>query len=112
MPTVTGRGGLAAHPLQRGTIVDPAPADQPHHDSGIRVTVVFLRTQLLEPGKGIRPDSAAKGRIAELVRSGAMRPFGMGPLRRARELEAMGFLHIAIQQPLELNWQSSIKMRP
>ncbi|MDQ0957927.1 NADPH-dependent F420 reductase [Streptomyces sp. B4I13] len=57
-------------------------------------------------------DSAAKDKIAELVRSGAMRPLDVGPLRRARELEAMGFLHIAIQQPLQLNWHSSIKILP
>lgn len=57
-------------------------------------------------------DSAAKDKIAEFVRSGSMRPFDVGPLRRARELEAMGFLHIAIQQPLELNWHSSIKILP
>ncbi|WP_329416773.1 hypothetical protein OG802_34450 [Streptomyces sp. NBC_00704] len=57
-------------------------------------------------------DSAAKSKIAELVRSGAMRPFDVGPLRRARELEAMGFLHIAVQQPLQLNWHSSIKILP
>jgi predicted dinucleotide-binding enzyme len=57
-------------------------------------------------------DSAAKETIAELVRSGAMRPLDVGPLRRARELEAMGFLHIAIQQPLQLNWHSSMKILP
>ena len=57
-------------------------------------------------------DSAAKEKIAELVRSGAMRPLDVGPLRRARELEAMGFLHIAIQQPLQLNWSSSLKILP
>ncbi len=57
-------------------------------------------------------DSAAKDKVAEFVRSGAMRPFDVGPLRRARELEAVGFLHIAIQQPLELNWHSSIKIFP
>lgn len=54
-------------------------------------------------------DAAAKDKIAELVRSGAMRPLDVGPLRRARELEALGFLHIAIQEPLQLNWDSSIK---
>jgi predicted dinucleotide-binding enzyme len=55
-------------------------------------------------------DSAAKDKVADLVLSGAMRPLDVGPLRRARELEAMGFLHIAIQQPLQLNWHSSIKI--
>ncbi|MGW7512822.1 hypothetical protein ACWGJ0_34570 [Streptomyces massasporeus] len=57
-------------------------------------------------------DSAAKDKIADFVRSGEMRPLDVGPLRRARELEAMGFLHISLQQPLELNWQSSIKILP
>lgn len=57
-------------------------------------------------------DLAAKDKVAGLVRSGSMRPFDLGPLRRARELEAMGFLHIAIQQPLDLNWHSSIKILP
>ncbi|WP_404952753.1 NADPH-dependent F420 reductase [Streptomyces sp. 147326] len=57
-------------------------------------------------------DSAAKDRIAEFVRSSAMRPIDVGPLRRARDLEALGFLHISIQQPLQLNWQSAIKILP
>lgn len=57
-------------------------------------------------------DSTAKDTVARFVRSGAMRPLDVGPLRRARELEALGFLHISIQQPLELNWQSAIKILP
>ncbi|MDI1457354.1 hypothetical protein NHG22_26615 [Streptomyces sp. ATE26] len=39
-------------------------------------------------------DSAAKDKVAHLISSGAMRPLDVGPLRRARELEALGFLHI------------------
>ncbi|MFF5481014.1 NADPH-dependent F420 reductase [Streptomyces sp. NPDC012935] len=57
-------------------------------------------------------DSSAKDKIADFVRAGAMRPFDVGPLRRARELEAIGFLHISLQQQLQLNWQSSIKILP
>lgn len=57
-------------------------------------------------------DSAAKDKIAQFVRSSAMRPLDVGPLRRARDLEALGFLHISIQQPLQLNWQSAIKILP
>ncbi|MEV0977866.1 NAD(P)-binding domain-containing protein [Streptomyces sp. NPDC049915] len=57
-------------------------------------------------------DAAAKAKVAELVSSGAMRPLDVGPLRRARELEALGFLHISVQQPLELDWQSAIKILP
>ncbi|WP_234436239.1 NAD(P)-binding domain-containing protein [Streptomyces sp. NRRL S-813] len=57
-------------------------------------------------------DSAAKAKVAELISSGAMRPLDVGPLPRARELEALGFLHISGRQPLELNWQSAIKLLP
>ncbi|MFF8883048.1 NAD(P)-binding domain-containing protein [Streptomyces flaveolus] len=57
-------------------------------------------------------DSPAEAKVAELISSGAMRPLDVGPLRRARELEALGFLHISVQQPLELNWQSAIKILP
>ncbi|MFD6326494.1 hypothetical protein ACFWOL_27345 [Streptomyces sp. NPDC058442] len=41
--------------------------------------------------------------VAEFVRSASMRPMDVGPLRRARELEAIGFLHIAVQEPLGRN---------
>ncbi|MFE1916129.1 NADPH-dependent F420 reductase, partial [Streptomyces anandii] len=51
-------------------------------------------------------NSPAKAKVAELISSGAMRPLDVGPLRRARELEALGFLHISVQQPLGLNWHS------
>ena len=34
----------------------------------------------------------------------------VGPLRRARRLEQVGFLHIAIQQPLDLGFASAIKL--
>jgi 8-hydroxy-5-deazaflavin:NADPH oxidoreductase len=55
-------------------------------------------------------DGESKLTVAELVSSGAMRPLDVGPLRRARELEALGFLNITIQQPLGLNWSSAIKI--
>ncbi|GEJ99752.1 hypothetical protein TNCT1_20290 [Streptomyces sp. 1-11] len=58
---------------------------------------------LLSPGEGhgfpldvliAGDDSAAKDKVADLISSGAMRPLDVGPLRRARQLEALGFLHI------------------
>ncbi|MFC5854008.1 NADPH-dependent F420 reductase [Streptomyces chlorus] len=98
-------------------------AEQIQENVGTDVPVVkaFNTTfaALLETGEGygapldvfIAGDSqAAKDSVADFVRSAAMRPLDVGPLRRARELEAMGFLHIAIQQPLALNWQSAIKL--
>ncbi len=54
----------------------------------------------------------AKLTVAELASSGGLRPLDMGPLRRARELEGLGLLHISIQEPLGLNWSSAIKILP
>ncbi|MET8681812.1 NAD(P)-binding domain-containing protein [Streptomyces sp. NPDC004647] len=57
-------------------------------------------------------DEAAKATVVELVRSGGMRPLDVGPLRRARELEAFQFLHMAAQERLDLNFSSAIKILP
>jgi predicted dinucleotide-binding enzyme len=55
-------------------------------------------------------DEAAKRKVAQLVSDGGLRPLDVGPLRRARQLEQLGFLHIAVQQPLELGFGSAIKV--
>jgi 8-hydroxy-5-deazaflavin:NADPH oxidoreductase len=55
-------------------------------------------------------DDAAKRKVAQLVSDGGMRPFDVGPLRRARQLEQLGFLHIAVQEPLGLGFGSAIKL--
>ena len=55
-------------------------------------------------------DDAAKRKVAELVSDGGLRPLDVGPLRRARQLEQLGFLHIAVQEPLGLGYGSAIKM--
>src|SRR5574339_947258 len=39
-------------------------------------------------------DEAAKKKVARLVKDGGMRPIDAGPLSRARQIEAMQFLHI------------------
>ena len=57
-------------------------------------------------------DGAAKQAVAALVRSGGMRPVDVGPLRRARELEAFQLLHMTLQGPLGLDWGSAIKLLP
>lgn len=54
------------------------------------------------------PDSSAvKEIVAGLLRDGGLVAIDAGPLRRARELERLGFLGIALQQPLGLNFQSA-----
>jgi predicted dinucleotide-binding enzyme len=55
-------------------------------------------------------DAAAKGKVAQLAADGGLRPVDVGPLRRAQQLEQLGFLHISLQQPLNLGFGSAIKL--
>ena len=55
-------------------------------------------------------DAEAKAKIAQLVESGGMRAIDAGPLIRARELEALGFLHVAIQSTTKTQFMSAIKV--
>jgi NADPH-dependent F420 reductase len=55
-------------------------------------------------------DDAAKQTVAELARGGGLNPIDVGPLRRARELESLGFLHMAIQDELGTGYGSTIKV--
>jgi 8-hydroxy-5-deazaflavin:NADPH oxidoreductase len=57
-------------------------------------------------------DADARQKVASLVDSGGLRPIDVGPLRRARQLEQFEFLHIAIQEPLQLGGASAIKLLP
>jgi NADPH-dependent F420 reductase len=57
-------------------------------------------------------DAAAKQKVAQLASDGGLRPLDVGPLRRAQQLEQLGFLHIAIQQPLNLGFSSGVKLHP
>jgi 8-hydroxy-5-deazaflavin:NADPH oxidoreductase len=55
-------------------------------------------------------DEGAKQKVAGLATDGGLRPIDVGPLRRAQQLEQLGFLHIAIQQPHNLGFGSAIKL--
>ncbi len=55
-------------------------------------------------------DSGAKETMAQLVRDGGLVAIDAGPLRRARQLEELGFLGMTLQQPLGLNFQSAWKL--
>jgi predicted dinucleotide-binding enzyme len=39
-----------------------------------------------------------------------MRAVDAGPLARARELEALGYLHMALQDPLGTGFSSTVKV--
>jgi NADPH-dependent F420 reductase len=55
-------------------------------------------------------DDAAKGSVKQLVEDGGLRAVDAGPLARARELEALGYLHMAIQEPLGTGFGSGVKV--
>src|SRR3954470_13231283 len=55
-------------------------------------------------------DEAAKATVKQLVEDGGMRAVDTGPLARARELEALGYLHMAIQEPLGTGFGSGVKV--
>jgi predicted dinucleotide-binding enzyme len=55
-------------------------------------------------------DDGAKATVRRLVEDGGLRAIDAGPLRRARELEALGYLHMAVQQPLDSGFSSTVKV--
>ena len=55
-------------------------------------------------------DDAAKDTVADIARSGGLNPIDAGPLRRARELERLGFLHMALQDELGTGYGSTFKI--
>jgi predicted dinucleotide-binding enzyme len=57
-------------------------------------------------------DADAKRKVSQLISDGGLRPLDAGPLNRAQQLEQLGFLHIALQQPLGLNFASAVKLLP
>jgi NADPH-dependent F420 reductase len=55
-------------------------------------------------------DAEVKQKIAELARGGGLNPIDAGPLRRARELERLGFLHMSLQEGLGTGYGSAVKI--
>lgn len=54
-------------------------------------------------------DADAKAQLAALVAAGGMRAIDAGPLRRARQLEQLGFLHMALQESLGSGYGSAVR---
>jgi 8-hydroxy-5-deazaflavin:NADPH oxidoreductase len=54
-------------------------------------------------------DEDAKRKVEQLAESGGLRPIDVGPLGRALQLEQLGFLHIALQEPLGAGYASAVK---
>src|SRR5215207_3751206 len=53
-------------------------------------------------------DEDAKGKVAALARDGGLNPIDVGPLRRARELEAACLLHMGVQSSLGTGFASAL----
>jgi NADPH-dependent F420 reductase len=55
-------------------------------------------------------DTDAKTHLGAILASGGLRPLDAGPLKRARQLEGLGLLHIAQQFALNTNYGSTVKI--
>ncbi len=55
-------------------------------------------------------DADAKATISAFVSSGGLRAVDAGPLQRARQLEALGLLHMALQFTLNTGFGSAVKI--
>ena len=55
-------------------------------------------------------DPDAKQKVVGLIETGGLRPVDAGPLRRARQLEGLGFLHMTLQQTLGTGFGSAVKV--
>jgi 8-hydroxy-5-deazaflavin:NADPH oxidoreductase len=54
-------------------------------------------------------DDQAKSTVSEVIEAGGLRAVDAGPLARAHELEALGYLHMTLQQPLGTGFASAVK---
>jgi 8-hydroxy-5-deazaflavin:NADPH oxidoreductase len=55
-------------------------------------------------------DEDAKRAVRQIAEDGGLRVADAGPLARARELEALGYLHMALQQTLDTGFASAVKI--
>ncbi len=55
-------------------------------------------------------DEDAKATVARLAEDGGLNPIDAGPLKRARELEAMGLLHMTLQGSLGTGFSTALKI--
>jgi NADPH-dependent F420 reductase len=88
---------------------------------GAKVAKAFNTTfagTLLEGRVGGQPldvfiasdDEDAKRTVSRLAEDGGLRAVDAGPLARAHELEALGYLHMALQESLGTGFSSTIKV--
>ena len=57
-------------------------------------------------------DADAKAEVAQVVTAGGLRAVDAGSLRRARELEALGFLQITLAAGEKIGWTGGFAVQP
>ena len=57
-------------------------------------------------------DADAKAEVAQVVTAGGLRAIDAGSLRRARELEALGFLQITLAAGEKIGWTGGFAVQP
>lgn len=57
-------------------------------------------------------DADAKSRLVEIVSAGGVRAIDAGALRRARELEALGFLQLTLAAAEKVAWTGGFAVQP
>ena len=55
-------------------------------------------------------DEDAKATVAKLAEDGGLNPLDAGPLKQARQLEAMGLLHMTLQSSLGTGFSTALKI--
>jgi len=55
-------------------------------------------------------DADAKARLMSILQKAGLRPLDVGPLKRARQLEGLGLLHITQQAALDTGFASAVKI--
>jgi predicted dinucleotide-binding enzyme len=57
-------------------------------------------------------DADAKAKVVGLAEKAGLRPIDAGELARARELEALGYLHMVVQPALGTAFASAVTVLP
>jgi 8-hydroxy-5-deazaflavin:NADPH oxidoreductase len=103
--------------LDGGSAAEQIAAKAPKAKVAKAFNTTFAGT-LLEGQVGGQPldvfiaadDADAKRAASAIATNGGLRAVDAGPLARARQLEALGFLHMALQEPLGTGFASAVKV--
>jgi NADPH-dependent F420 reductase len=104
--------------LDAGSAAQEIAASAPDGTKVVKAFNTTFASTLAEGNVGGQPldvfiagdDDGAKASVKQLVEDGGLRAVDAGPLARARELEALGYLHMALQEPLGTGFASSVKV--